>query len=53
MRPEPKRPYSITYNSNGKIRETSVFAETWFAARAIAIGLLGLSDNQILKIKLR
>jgi hypothetical protein len=53
MKLEPKKPYSITYNSNGKIRETSVYAETYFHARAIALGLLGLSMNQILTIKPR
>jgi hypothetical protein len=53
MKTAQKVPYSITYNSGGKVRETSVYAETYFHARAIAVGLLGLQYNQILTIKPR
>jgi hypothetical protein len=49
----PRVPYSITYNSGGKVRETSVYAESYYHAHAIAVGLLGLSMNQILTIKPR
>jgi hypothetical protein len=53
MKTAQKHPYSITYNSGGKERQTSVYAETYWHARAIAVGLLGLSMNQILTIKQR